>query len=475
MNKHIYLFLIASVSILGASYTPTFEPTSPTNPLFKERGANRYFPSPPFGIKTVVIDAGHGGKDPGCLGITTSQEKEVALAIALKLGKYIEEKTPDVKVIFTRKTDIFLELDERAAIANKNKADLFICIHANTACSINKKTRKKSCNEEVFGTETYVMGLHKSNANLNVAKRENEAILLEKNYQKRYDGFDPNSETGYILLTMQQNAYVKQSTNFAAKIQKKVKEKAGRADKGVQQAGFLVLWRTTMPGVLIETEFLSNTESEKFAVSENGQDKMAKAIFSAFRQYKDEVEGKYAKYDDEFENGQSAAPPDLPVREEKEKNNTKDSIPIKKEPLIDNEAKTEIASKDSSLVKNEMLPPVKEGSEVGSRKSETKEKNDSIATVKKDTLHSSLRLGQEKIFYKVQFMSSGQRIPMLSDKLKGLKEVSEYEDSGSFKYTAGEFNTLDAAMKYRAEMQGKGYKDCFVVKFKDGKRMKNDK
>ena len=162
--------------------------------------------------------------------------------------------------------------------------------------------------KDPYGSETYVMGLHKTNANLNVAKRENAAILLEKNYQKRYDGFDPNSETGYILLTMQQSAYLKQSLNFAAKVQKQLKEKAGRVDKGVQQAGFLVLWRTSMPSVLIETEFLTNPESEKMLSSENGQDNFARSIFSAFRQYKDEVEGKLAKYDDDIEKTSSYNP-----------------------------------------------------------------------------------------------------------------------------------------------------------------------
>lgn len=470
MNKRWPIFLIVLSSIPGASYIAKVEPkTSPPAPLLLERGANS--PARPFGIKTVVIDAGHGGKDPGCLGITTSQEKEVALAIALKLGKYIEEKTPDVKVVYTRKTDIFLELDERAAIANKNKADLFICIHANTACSYNKKTKKKTCNEEVFGTETYVMGLHKSNANLNVAKRENEAILLEKNYQKRYDGFDPNSETGYILLTLQQNAYLKQSTSFASKIQKHVKEKAGRVDKSVQQAGFLVLWRTAMPSVLIETEFLSNTESEKFLVSEQGQGKLAKSIFFAFREYKDEVEGKYVKYHDEGENLEPRVPekdtastkPKDQSPKPKEEQPKKDSIPVKKEPIIDNEPKNDLASKDSSLVKNEMLPPVKK---------------DSVLIIpKKDTVKSKTEVVQvvktENISYRVQFMASGQRIPILSDKFKGLKDVGEYEDAGSFKYTAGDFKTLDEALKYRKEMQDKGYKDCFVAKFKDGKRFKN--
>lgn len=416
-----------------------------------------------------MIDAGHGGKDPGCLGITTSKEKDIALGIALKLGKYIQEKTPDVKVIYTRTTDIFLDLDERAHIANKNKADLFICIHCNTACSIDKKTKQKNCNEEIIGTETYVMGLHKTNANLNVAKRENEAILLEKNYSKKYDGFDPNSETGYILLTMQQNAYLKQSLNFASKVQKNVKEKAGRVDKGVQQAGFLVLWRTAMPSVLIETEFLSNTASEKFVVSEKGQDYMARSIFSAFRQYKDEVEGKLAKYEDDIEN----TVPFLPEKDTTGMNNKKeiknigeiketkkDCVAVKKEPVVESDAEIKISPKDS-LVKTTVIPPLKTDS--------VKIKKDTTA-IKKENLILPVN---EKITYKVQFMSASQRIPLISDKFKGLKDVGEYQDGAAYKYTAGEFKTIDEAMKYRTEMQLKGHKDCFVVKFKDGKRMKN--
>ncbi|MBI4929747.1 MAG: N-acetylmuramoyl-L-alanine amidase [Bacteroidetes bacterium] len=466
MNKRFSIFLIVFTSLIGVSSTPKVTPESNSLTNFNKTisfAAGAYL----FGIKTVVIDAGHGGKDPGCLGITTSQEKDIALGIALKLGKYIQEKIPDVKVVYTRSTDVFIELDERAAIANKNKADLFICIHCNTACSYIKKTKQKICNEEIFGTETYVMGLHKTNANLNVAKRENESILLEKNYQKRYDGFDPNSETGYILLTMQQNAYLKQSLNFASKIQKNVKEKAGRIDKGVQQAGFLVLWRTTMPSVLIETEFLSNTQSENFASSEKGQDNMARAIFSAFRQYKDEVEGKLVKYEDDIE----TAPPFIPqkdsskIKEPEGKGQgitepKKDSVQIRKEPIIENEI--EIAPKDT-FPKNKMLPPVKIDS---AKKSEV--------IIKKDSANNGqLTTGNEQIIYKVQFMSAGTRVPLLSDKFKGLKDVGEYQDGAFYKYTAGEFKTIEQAMKYRSEMQSKGFKDCFVVKFKDGKRMKN--
>ncbi|HEY4799181.1 MAG TPA: N-acetylmuramoyl-L-alanine amidase, partial [Bacteroidia bacterium] len=406
----------------------------------------------PFGIKTVVIDPGHGGKDPGCLG-KNLQEKDIALAVSLKLGKYIEQKIPDVKVIYTRTTDAFVELDERAVIANKNKADLFICIHCNTACVIDKKTKKRVCNEEVHGTETYVMGLHKTNANLNVAKRENSSILLEKNYQKHYDGFDPNSETGYILLTMQQNAYLLQSMNFAGKVQKQVKDKAGRLDKGVQQAGFLVLWRTAMPSVLIETEFLSGTESEKFIGSEKGQDYFARAVFIAFRQYKDEVEGKLAKYDDDVE----TAPPFIPgkdtvvpIKSEKKIQNEakKDSI-LKMEPVIDkSDDKVKVAPKDTVSVK-QIYPPIKIDS--SKMKVIVKSKTDSTA-VRKDTAHAIISPTKETgIMYKIQFFSSGTRVPLLSDKFKGLRDVGEYQDGTSYKYTAGDFKTMNEANRYRNE------------------------
>lgn len=474
MHKYLPILLVFILAFSGASYTPKVTPNKSALTSFNtKRGALA------FGIKTVCIDAGHGGKDPGCIGVTGAKEKDVALGIALKLGKYIEQKIPDVKVIYTRSTDIFIELDGRAAIANKYKADLFICIHCNTACSQDKKTKKITCNEIIAGTETYVMGLHKTNANLNVAKRENESILLEKNYQKRYGGFDPNDEAGYILMTIQQNVYHKQSVNFAAKVQKHVKDKAGRNDKGVHQAGFLVLWKTAMPSVLIETEFLSNPAAEKFMTSEKGQDYMARAIFSAFREYKDEVEGKLMKYDDEFENIR----PDTTALKEIKKDTVesiknekveikypkKDSI-AKKEPVVDADEKVQNSPKDSSSklisAKYTGKTYLIDGKEVDSV---TYIKH--LSEKKKDSLYI---VHQGQVIYKVQFMSSSQRVPLLSDKFKGLKDVGEYEDSGAYKYTAGEFKTLEEAMKYRTEMQSRGYKDCFVVKFKDGKRMKNN-
>ena len=229
-------------------------------------------------IRTVVIDPGHGGKDPGTLGKKT-KEKEIVLGIALKLGKYIQENQKDVKVIYTRKTDVFVPLHERAEIANKNNADIFISIHANA----DPKWRAE-------GTETYAMGLHKSEDNLEIAKLENSVILLEEDYTTNYENFDPNSAESYISISLLQNIHLEQSLEFASYIQNQFRERAKRKDRGVKQAGFLVLWQTTMPSVLVETGFLSSSEEEKFLASDMGQDYIASAIYRAFRDYKNDVE-----------------------------------------------------------------------------------------------------------------------------------------------------------------------------------------
>ena len=229
-------------------------------------------------VNKVVIDAGHGGKDPGALG-RNSQEKDIVLKIALKTGHYIEENIEGVEVIYTRKTDKFVELHKRADIANKNNADLFISIH----CNANKVASAK-------GAETYVMGLHKTEENLKVAKEENAAILLEEDYRQEYDGFDPNSDEGYISLSLMQNEYRDQSIKMAKKVQDQFRERVGLKDRSVRQAGFLLLYQTTMPGILIETAFLSNPENEKFLMSEKGQAYIASGIYRAFKEYKHSME-----------------------------------------------------------------------------------------------------------------------------------------------------------------------------------------
>lgn len=227
------------------------------------------------GIKTLVIDPGHGGKDPGCNG-KHAKEKEVCLSIGLKLGSYIEKKYPNIKVVYTRKTDVFVELDERAQIANKNNADLFICIHANSA------------SPSAHGAETYVLGLHRTESQQKVAERENSIIHFEDDPSK-YKDFDLSPDA-IIARQLQLAIFLDQSINFASKVQKQFKS-IGRYDRGVKQAGFLVLYKTTMPSVLIELGFLSNIEEEKFLKDTVNQHKMANSIFKAFQEYKSEIEG----------------------------------------------------------------------------------------------------------------------------------------------------------------------------------------
>ena len=231
-----------------------------------------------FKVRTIVIDAGHGGKDPGTMGSRT-RESRIALAIALKVGGYLEENLKDVKVVYTRKTDVFVELIERASLANRHNADLFLSIHCN---SNNSK--------HIHGSETYIMGLHTTDGNLDVAKRENSVILQEDNYLEKYDGFDPSSPIAHIVFANFQNAHMTNSLRLAESIESQFSDRAGRHSRGVKQAGFVVLWRTTMPSALVETGFLSNKADENYLATEQGQVLTASAIYRAVKDYKSTVE-----------------------------------------------------------------------------------------------------------------------------------------------------------------------------------------
>jgi N-acetylmuramoyl-L-alanine amidase len=226
----------------------------------------------------IVIDAGHGGKDPGAIG-SISREKNINLAIALKTGEYLEQNIKNVKVLYTRKTDVFMELRDRPQFANKNNADLFISIHSNW---ISKNTIK--------GAETWIMGPAQDEQNLEVAMKENEVILLEDDFSTKYEGFDPKSPESYIMFTVMQNTFREQSTLLASSIQSQLKNRAGRIDRGVKQAGFWVLYMTTMPSVLVETGFITNKDEEKYLVSKEGQDYIASAIYRATRDYINEID-----------------------------------------------------------------------------------------------------------------------------------------------------------------------------------------
>lgn len=236
-------------------------------------------------LKTIVIDPGHGGLDPGCNGANEIWEKAVTLAVSLKLGKLISDSLDDVNVVFTRNTDKFVELWERPNMANRIKADLFISIHCNS-----------NVNTTAAGSETYFMGLHKTQGNLDVAKRENAAIKFESNYKTndRYGGFDPNSPEGHIIFTLVQNAFLQQSLKFSSLVEAQTTKISRIKSRGVKQAGFLVLWQAAMPSVLVETGFLTNTGDRGFLKSEEGQKTIAKGIFRAVRQYKRDLEKAFA-------------------------------------------------------------------------------------------------------------------------------------------------------------------------------------
>ncbi len=229
-------------------------------------------------IKTIVLDAGHGGKDPGCIGVKIgTKEKDVNLDIVLKLGKLLKENLPQIKVLYTRTDDKFIELGERANVANKAKADLFISIHANSGP------------EWMCGTETYAMGIDKSEKKMTVAKRENAAILLEKGYKQKYDNFNPNAPESYILFSLSQNIFLQNSLMLAKQVERHFGDHADRWSRGVKQAGFLVLWRTTTPSILIETGFLSNREEEQYLSSEAGRWNVAHDIYCAVLAYNTEL------------------------------------------------------------------------------------------------------------------------------------------------------------------------------------------
>ena len=224
---------------------------------------------------TVVLDAGHGGNDPGAVG-KRSREKDINLNVALKLGKLIKNNCPDTRVIYTRDKDFFVPLHKRADIANNAKADLFISIHTNSVASRSS---------QVYGTETYTLGLHRTKDNLEVAKKENSVILIEDDYKQRYAGFNPRSSESYIIFEFMQDKNMVQSVNFAKMIQHSFKQ-SNRRDKGVHQAGFLVLRATSMPSVLIELGYITNSSEEAFLSSSRGSAIMAESIYKAFIEYK---------------------------------------------------------------------------------------------------------------------------------------------------------------------------------------------
>ncbi len=362
----IYLFILTTLFTLACSRQATAR-------QYRLNGNND------DRIEVVVIDPGHGGKDAGAM-YGAAREKDIVLDIGLKLGKYISAAFPDVKVIYTRSTDVFVPLHQRASIANKNKADLFISIH------VNAVTRGL-----VQGTETFILGQHRTRDNLEVAKQENAVILLEDDYSTTYEGFDPNSPESYIMFELVQDEYLEQSAMLASAIQNQFRERAKRIDRSVKQAGFLVLRQTTMPSVLVETGFLSHPTERNYLMSENGRDYLASAIFRAFRDYKKKIEQKSS-----FR---------LVSREQPEMPN-----------IINNPGNN-----------NESLASPGEKQEPG----------------------------QKNIFFSVQIAALERPLKITHPSFKGEPGVFEINGEKMYRYYVGKFNSVEKARSEKARLQAK--------------------
>ncbi len=401
-------------------------------------------------INTVVIDPGHGGRDPGAVG-RNSKEKDLTLAISLKLGEYIKENMPDVKVIYTREKDEFVELFRRAQIANENNADLFISIHCNSSRS-----------STAIGTETFVMGLHRSEANLEVARKENASILFEDDYMDTYDGFDPHSPEANIIFSLYQNAYLDQSLSVASLVQDQFRERARRIDRGVKQAGFLVLYQITMPGILVEAGFLSNPREEQYLMSESGQAYIASAIYRAFRDYKEQQDDIASARLQYLSGGTTNVDP-----------------PNKPPSIIDSTHIPAIINQGGDLAANGAVQNQAEeehshdaGNVVNTGHANISAGTSDLVVTETATANSSEPSSSEcEIYFRVQIAVSSRKRPDDAPEFKGLSGVNHYVHQGLFKYTVGNEKTLESAVLLQKEMHRKGFSDAFVVAFQKEERI----
>lgn len=362
----------------------------------------------------VVLDAGHGAKDYGAIK-NNFVEKNIALAVALKVGKLLN-KQPKVDVVYTRSTDVFIELVERANIANHAKADLFVSIHCNS-----------NPNGEASGTETYVMGLTKLKSNLQVAKSENEVITLESDYKLKYAGYDPNSPESLIGITLIQEENLNQSMAVASLIQDKFKS-LDRKSRGVKQAPFMVLHKTAMPSVLIEMGFISNKTEGTYLNSEEGQNEIAKAIADAVMNYKKEYFGGTS-----IENRIDKE--EMRVEKPKEV-----IVPVKPDT-----SKT-IATKTPEVKKPEVKKP----------------------EVKTETKPEATSKG---VTFKVQISASGTKLDLTPSNFKGLNNVSVVSEGNLYKYMYGSSDNYDTAKEQLAEAKAKGFTTAYLIAFKNGKKV----
>ena len=374
---------------------------------------------------TLVIDAGHGGHDTGAPG-KFSKEKDINLKTALAFGKYVEQNCPDVKVIYTRKKDVFVELKDRAGIANKAKADLFISIHTD-ALENNSVAR---------GMTTYTLGMHRAKDNLDVAQRENSVILIEKNYKETYQGFDPNSAESYIIFEFMQDKNMQRSVDLATFIQNKTCQAADRPSRGVKQAGFLVLRETSMPSCLVELGFITTPAEEKLLNEDVTIDNIAKGIYNAFVEYK-------KKYDNNIT---------VPYKAEEPTINIVDVVPGQ-------EKKEEVrAEKPDKTVKAEE----KEEKTEGKKKKEKEEEEKTLYVASGDNAGVPV--------FKVQILATDKPFKKGDAHFKGRTDYNQYTENGMTKYTIGETTDYNEILRLKSELQAT-FGDCFVVAFKEGQKM----
>ena len=383
---------------------------------------------------TLVIDPGHGGHDAGALG-TISKEKNINLAVALRFGKYVEQNLPEVRVIYTRKTDVFIPLNERANIANRANADLFISVHTN-ALPAGKIAR---------GFETYTLGMHRAKDNLDVAMRENSVISMEKDYQQRYQGFDPRSSESYIIFEFIQGKNMERSVELARMIQRGVCDGANRPDKGVHQAGFLVLRETSMPGCLIELGFITTPDEERLLNDDGRVDDIARSIYEAFARYKN-------KYDRSVS---------VPYRA---KNSEEVNIP-KIVPDQEPAPKTRVVTRGEQPKREEAKPeqPKREEKEV--KKPEPKRE------VKKAELKKEVKKAElaDAPVFKLQIFVGSRNLRKGDAHFKGETDYDSFQEGNLVKYTLGASTNYNEIYRLRKEKLDK-FPEAFIIAFKNGQK-----
>ncbi|MCR4829261.1 MAG: N-acetylmuramoyl-L-alanine amidase [Bacteroidales bacterium] len=398
-------------------------------------------------MKTVVIDPGHGGDKPGALG-KHSQEKELTLAIATKFGQLIRDNYPDVNVIFTRTTDVDVSLAERANIANRAKADLFISIHINSHPT-----------SVPVGMETYVMGLSRSRSNLEVAKKENADILLESGYQNNseYQGFDPNSPESYVMFALYQNAYLDKSLNMAQYIQDEYKANIKTTNRGVKQAEFFVLYKTSMPSLLTEVGFISNPTEEAYMISDAGQATIAVCLLNAFANYKAHEE-----------NTPKPAKMTINLPGYGKNKNTAPAV-TKHGTAVDSTSKA-IAKQDEALAATILAS---QGEEVP--KAEIEVPKSKVGTPEADDEWHPVPTKDEQVIegvtYRVQFLTSEKPLKEGAKEFKGVTGYQSYQQDGLYRYTMGNEPNMARAKTLQADMRRKGFSDAFIIAFYHGKRI----